>query len=135
LGRFSYPAAGIKRTFRKYNCRWDVLPRGLYEWKCRNDMNGSNRLILAHAYDALKPMMVAQQKHRLKVGQKATLTVGRKTSTYRVEWIRVVPKSGVYKGKDAPVWAYGNTKYRAITLWTCYGSKSQSRLVVRLRLI
>lgn len=124
------PVAGIRARVHRLACGVAVLPgRGIYDWRCADP---SNRVLLAHAYAAFRPLSRAYDRGALTRGRSLVIRdhLGRRV-VYRLAYARVVPKSMVYKGRDGWSWAYGPTARPSLTLITCRGARSTHRLVVR----
>lgn len=128
--RIELSAAGINARVHPLRCGIERLPDGrIYDWRCAPS---SNRVLLAHAYAAFRPLSRAYDRGALRRGRLLVVTDAHgHRHRYRLAWARVVPSSMVYRGLDAWFWAFTSTARPAMTLITCRGARSQSRLVVR----
>lgn len=130
----SLAAARIESRVRSLACDVGVLPgRGVYDWGCAPP---ENRVLLAHAYAAFRPLSRAYDRGQLTRGRLLVVrgTDG-KRHRYRLAWARVVPRSMVWRHHDGWEWAYGATSRPSVTLITCRGRHSERRLVVRFVLV
>jgi hypothetical protein len=119
------PALGIDRGTSSFACSRSQAPANyVYRWGCA----GSNNVyLMGHAYGVFKALHDAYYNGRLKVGLIAVYADGSgNVHTYRVAWWRVVRPT-----TDAK-WAWAPLATPSMTLQTCLGANSQTRLMVRL---
>jgi sortase (surface protein transpeptidase) len=122
--RLRIPDLGINRTIREFPCDRAAPPENyIYRWGCA----GRNNLyLLGHADTVFKALHDAYAAGRLRVGMAAMFTDSKgRTVTYRVTTWRVVRP-------DQVDWAIASQPVPSMTLQTCYGAKSEYRLLVRL---
>ncbi|HET7828642.1 MAG TPA: sortase [Candidatus Limnocylindrales bacterium] len=130
IGTFRYPAAnGMKRTVYRFGCRGGTLPNKVMKWSCAGH---GNMYLLGHAWGVFDPLHDAYRDGKLRRGQIAYWTREGVTRRYKVAWIRVVPKTFIYRGMAGSQWAWNATNTPAITLQTCWGRTSAYRIIVRL---
>jgi hypothetical protein len=133
VGRFSFPVAGgLVRSVYDFGCRGGAVPALVLRWSCA----GKNNLyLLGHASSVFYPVHNAYRDGRLRPGNLAYLTRNGIRRTYKVAWVRLVPRSYVWHGLSGDKWAWNATSTPAITLQTCWGSASAYRLIVRLYVV
>ncbi|HUR03174.1 MAG TPA: sortase [Nonomuraea sp.] len=122
--RLRIPDLGINRTIRGFPCDRAAPPQNyVYRWGC----SGRNNLyLLGHAETVFRALHDAYAAGRLRVGMRAQYTdSGGRTISYRVTSWRVVRP-------DQVSWAIASQPVPSMTLQTCYGAKSEYRLLVRL---
>ncbi len=119
------PALGVNRSVSSYSCSSEAYPGDrVYRWGCAG---GNNVYLFGHAYSVFKPLHDAYVRGRLTKGMKVHYADGKgRVSTYAVSWWKVTTP-------DNSAWAYAGQSRPSLTLQTCVGTKSQYRLIVRLR--
>ena len=133
LGKFSFPVAnGLVKQVYDWGCRGGTVPALVLRWDCAGSRN---MYLLGHASSVFNPVLDAYRDGRLKAGKLAYWTRNGVTRTYKVAWVRLVPKSYVWNGQTGDEWAWNATARQAITLQTCWGSASACRLIVRLYVV
>jgi hypothetical protein len=121
------PALGVNRSITFYPCSSSFYPGNrVYRWGCA----GSNNVYLfGHAFSVFKPLHDAYVSGRLRKGMRVYYANASGTvATYAVSWWKLTTP-------DAGGWAFAAQSTPSLTLQTCVGSKSQYRLIVRLRKI
>lgn len=121
------PALGIDRSVNGYACSSSFYPKNIvYRWGCAGR---NNVYLFGHAYGVFKPLHDAYVRGRLTKGMKAYYAgADGRIMTYAVSWWKVTTP-------DKGDWAYAPQSQPSMTWQTCVGSKSQYRLIVRLRLV
>jgi Sortase domain len=134
LGRFSFPVAnGLVKSVYDWGCRGGTVPNLVLRWDCAGK---NNMYLLGHASSVFNPVLDAWRDGRLKGGKLAYWKrSGGVTQTYKVAWVRLVPKSYIWNGLTGDKWAWNATTRKTITLQTCWGTASAYRLIVRLVLV
>jgi hypothetical protein len=129
VGTFRFPAIGVFRTIYRWGCRGGTLPNLVVRWDCAGSRN---TYLLGHAWGVFAPLQDARRDGRLHIGQVAFLTDAAGTMRrYELAWHRIVPSTYVWRGHPGDEWAWNATSRRAITLQTCWGTRSAYRLIVR----
>ena len=128
------PALGIHQPIYRWGCHGGTLPDRVWSWGC----SGHNNLyLLGHAYGAFKPVHDAFATHTLTKGMTLRLrTETGKVLTFHLAWVRKVHASELGTDMWGPgrTWAWNATPRRVVTLQTCWGRRSQDRIIVRFRL-
>jgi hypothetical protein len=119
------PSLGINRSVSSFPCSRTRPPDNyVYRWGCAGR---NNVYLLGHSYSVFKPLHDAYVGGRLKKGMKVIYADGAgRVHTYSVIWWRVVAPT------TAASWAWAAQAQPSMTLQTCVGARSQSRLMVRL---
>ena len=119
------PALGMNRAVSPFPCSRTRPPDNLmYRWGCAGR---NNVYLMGHAHSVMKPLHDAYVSGRLKKGMKVIYADGAgRVHTYSVIWWRVV------KPTTAASWAWAAQSRPSMTLQTCVGARSESRLMVRL---
>ena len=119
------PALGMNRAVSPFPCSRTRPPDNLmYSWGCAGR---NNVYLMGHAHNVFKPLHDAYVGGRLKKGMKVIYADGAgRVHTYSVIWWRVV------KPTTAASWAWAAQSRPSMTLQTCVGARSESRLMVRL---
>lgn len=126
--RVWYPIFGINHHVGKMACSAAVLPgAGVYIWGCAGP---GNTYLVAHAWAAFKPLFLAYQAHRLRVGQSVWYANAKgQVRHFKVAFWKVVRRDASTNG-----WAWAESAEPVLTLQTCV-DQNVHVLVVRLRLI
>ena len=120
-------------TILNWGCRGGTIGASIYRWGCAGR---NNRYLMGHAYASFEPLHDFIAARGVTAGTRAL--VGRpvyiKTGTgvtlrYRVAWARVASVS--YWGATGDRWAWNATPGPSLTFQTCYGARSQYRIIVR----
>lgn len=116
-----------------WGCRGGELGRQIYRWGCAGDLN---RYLMGHAFAGFEELHDFVAARGVAAGTRALvgMPVYLRTATgrrvvFRVTWARVA--SVTYWGRTGERWAWNETKVPSITLQTCYGARSEYRLIVR----
>ncbi len=119
------PALGMNRAVSPFPCSRTRPPDNLtYRWGCAGR---NNVYLMGHSYSVFKPLHDAYVGGRLKKGMKVIYADGAgRVHAYSVIWWRVV------KPTTAASWAWAAQSRPSMTLQTCAGARSESRLMVRL---
>lgn len=119
------PALGVNRSVSSYSCSSSAYPGNrVYRWGCAGS---KNIYLFGHAHSVFKPLHDAYVRGRLSKGMKVVYADGDgHVSAYAVSWWKVTTP-------DKGAWAYAGQSRPSLTLQTCVGSRSQLRLIVRLR--
>ena len=124
-------------TVLNWGCRGGLIGPRIYRWGCAAT---GNRYLMAHADAAFSELHDFVRARGAVAGTRALVgrhvyfkTTGGETLVYRVTWARVATVD--YWGRTGHVWAWGPTERPAITFQTCYGSRSEYRLIVRAELV
>jgi len=138
-GSIRFPGLGrsgtetMSGTIYNWGCRGGEIGSRIYRWGCAGV---NNRYLLGHAhagFDELHDFVRARGAAagtRALVGRRVYLrTSSGEIRRYRVVWARVA--SVDYWGRTGDQWAWNATIVPSITFQTCYGSRSQYRLIVR----
>jgi hypothetical protein len=118
------PALGLNRSVSWYPCGATRAPGlGLYRWGCAG---ANNVYLLAHAFSWFKPLNQAYYAHGLHRGQLAVYAdhAGH-IHYYHLDYWRVGPPT------EGQHWAWDAQSHSVLTLQTCVGAHSESRLFVR----
>jgi sortase (surface protein transpeptidase) len=118
------PALGVNRSVSFYSCsRSTALANVVYRWGC----GGSNNVyLMGHASGVFRPLYNAYTNGRLRKGMQVIYAdASGRITKYAVTFWKVVSPYGAE-------WAYASQDRPSLTLQTCVGARSQSRLVVRL---
>jgi sortase (surface protein transpeptidase) len=118
------PALGVNRSVSFYACsRSTALANVVYRWGC----GGSNNVyLMGHAWGVMRPLHDAYVSGRLKKGMQVIYAdANGRVTRYSVSFWKVVSPVGAG-------WAFAAQATPSMTLQTCVGARSQSRLVVRL---
>ena len=124
-------------TVYNWGCRGGTLGLQVYRWGCAGR---NNRYLMGHAFAAFEPLhdfvaaRGASAGTRALVGMPVYLrTPSGSVERYRVTWARVASVS--YWGATGDVWAWNATSAPALTFQTCYGARSEYRIIVRAELL
>jgi hypothetical protein len=138
-GSISFPNLGRSGTetmsgaIYNWGCRGGEIGSRIYRWGCAGERN---RYLMAHAYAGFEELYDFVKARGVSAGTRAL--VGRpvylRTTTgrvvlFRVTWARV--ESVSYWGRTGDKWAWNSTDVSSITFQTCYGARSEYRLIVR----
>jgi Sortase domain len=118
------PDLGIDRKVSSFPCSRSAYPGDrVYRWGCA----GSNNIYLfGHAHSVFEPLHDAYVEGRLRKGMELVYADGDgRISTYAIRWWRVTRA-------DRGEFAYAPQDRPSLTLQTCVGRDSESRLIVRL---
>jgi len=130
VGWLVYPAIDLALPAYRWGCRGGTLPDLAVRWDCAGQ---NNTYLLGHAWGVFLPLYQARLAGRLQVGQHATYSdTSGQTTRYEVAWIRIVPRTYIWRGLTGDRWAWNATRRQALTLQTCWGATSAYRLIVRL---
>jgi len=128
------PALGIHEPIYRWGCHGGTLPNHVYSWGC----SGHNNLyLLGHAWGVFKPVHDAWATHSLTKGMTLRLrTATGKVLSFHLAWVRKVHAADLGTDMWGPgkTWAWNATPRRVVTLQTCWGRRSQDRIIVRFRL-
>jgi hypothetical protein len=138
-GTIRFPGLGasgrdtLSGTVYNWGCRGGEIGTAIYRWGCAGS---GNRYLMGHAYasfselhDFVKARGVAAGTRAL-VGKTVWLRTGSgRLVQFRVAWARVTTVD--YWGRTGDQWAWNATDVPSITFQTCYGARSQYRLIVR----
>jgi len=120
-----------------WGCRGGELGRYAYRWGCAGT---NNRYLMGHAYAEFEPLYRFVRARgpaagtRALVGKLVTLkTPSGDVQRYRVSWARVAAVG--WWGRTGHLWAWNATTAPTITFQTCYGARSEYRLIVRAILV
>ena len=138
-GSISFPGLGRSGTETmsgpvfNWGCRGGELGPQIYRWGCAGDRN---RYLMGHAFAGFEELHNFVAARGVTAGTRALvgLPVHLRTATgrlvvFRVTWARVA--SVKYWGRTGDRWAWNETKLPSITFQTCYGARSEYRLIVR----
>jgi hypothetical protein len=124
-------------TVYNWGCRGGQLGLAIYRWGCAG---ANNRYLMSHAYAEFKPLYDfvrargAGAGSRALVGKRVHLRVpSGEVLTFEVAWARVASVS--YWGGTGHLWAWNATEVPSITFQTCYGARSEYRIIVRAVLV
>jgi hypothetical protein len=132
VGRLRIRDIGLDVAVYRWGCRATDLPNRALRWGCSGT---NNQFIAGHAYGVFRPYYRAFGNHRLKRGMVAVFTDARgRTKRYRLAWVRKVRSSYIWNGRTGDQWAWNPTAEPVITLQTCWGAKSNYRIVTRFEL-
>ncbi len=116
-----------------WGCRGGELGAQIYRWGCAGDRN---RYLMGHAYAGFEELHDFVAARGVAAGTRALvgMPVYLRTATgrpvlLRVTWARVA--SVTYWGRTGERWAWNETDVPSITFQTCYGARSEDRLIVR----
>lgn len=120
-----------------WGCRGGELGRYAYLWGCAG---ANNRYLMGHASAEFEPLCDfvrvagAAAGTRALVGMLVTWkTPSGDVERYRVSWARVA--SIDVWGRTGDLWAWNATAAPTLTFQTCYGARSEYRLIVRAVLV
>ena len=129
LGTLRVPGIGLYAPVYYWGCGNAVVPNLALRWGC---VGSNNKFIVGHAYGVFHAYYLAYARHRLTTGLVATFTdTAGHATRYRLSWVRLVPKSYVWRGLTGERWAWNNTSTPTLTLQTCWGSTNAYRIVTR----
>jgi hypothetical protein len=129
VGRLRIKGIGLDVPVYRWGCSGSNLPNRALRWGCSGR---NNQFLVGHAYGVFHPYYLAYKYHRFKTGMTATFTKPSGAVTkYRLVWVRLVPKSYIWKGQTGDVWAWGPTSKVSITMQTCWGATNKYRIVTR----
>lgn len=119
-------------TIYNWGCRGGTIGESIYRWGCAGR---GNRYLMGHAYASFEPLhdFVAARGvtagTRALVGKLVYVRTAIGTLRYRVTWARVASVSSW--GATGDTWAWNATSEPSLTFQTCYGARSQYRIIVR----
>lgn len=120
-----------------WGCRGGELGGRVYRWGCAGS---NNRYLMGHAYASFEPLHDFVRARGVTAGTRAlvgkTIVLRTPEGTirrYEVTWAKVA--SVAYWGRTGHTWAWGPTTRPSITFQTCFGSRSEYRLIVRAVLV
>lgn len=138
-GTLRFPGLGrsgaetMRGTIYNWGCRGGEIGSRIYRWGCAGERN---RYLMGHAYAAFEELHDFVRARGVRAGTRALVgkIVYLRTGTgrvlrYRVTWARVEPVG--YWGRTGEHWAWNATAVPSLTFQTCYGARSEYRLIVR----
>jgi hypothetical protein len=129
LGTLRIRLIGLAVSVYHWGCGASTVPNLAIRWGC---VKNNNKFIAGHAYGVFHPYHLAYARHRLKVGLIATFTdPAGHVARFKLAWVRLVPKTYIWRGLTGELWAWNNTSRAALTLQTCWGSTNAYRIVSR----
>jgi hypothetical protein len=131
LGRSGNQA--VTGTIHNWGCRGGEIGTRIYRWGCAGR---GNRYLIAHAHASFEPLHDFVRARGVRAGTRALVgkpvylrtTTGR-VVMFRVTWARV--ETVGHWGRTGHDWAWNATGVSSITFQTCYGARSEYRLIVR----
>jgi hypothetical protein len=120
-------------TILEWGCRGGTIASGIYRWGCAGS---NNRYLLGHAFASFQPLHDFVAARGVRAGTRALVgmpvfvrdAVG-VLERYRVTWARVAPVDTW--GRTGDTWAWNATDEPALTFQTCFGARSEYRIIVR----
>lgn len=131
IGRVRVPALGIDRAVYYWGCHGGTLPNRVYRWTCSG---AGNTFLLGHAASVFAPLYRAQQHHALRRGTTLTYAAGGVEQTYRLVYSAVIPLRDFWPPLPRYYWLFNSSNPPVMTLVTCFGAHSRSRLIARFAL-
>ncbi len=116
-----------------WGCRGGELGRDAYLWDCAG---ADNRYLMGHASAEFQPLYDFVRAAGTAAGTRALVgklvtwkTPSGDVERYRVSWARVA--SVDVWGRTGDLWAWNATTGPTLTFQTCYGARSEYRIIVR----
>lgn len=138
-GSIRFPGLGrsggetLSGTIYNWGCRGGEIGSRIYRWGCAGERN---RYLMGHAHASFEELHDFVAARGVAAGTQALVgkAVWLRTATgrivqFRVAWARVA--SVGYWGRTGELWAWNATDVPSITFQTCYGARSEYRLIVR----
>ncbi len=138
-GSLRFPGLGasgretLSGTIYNWGCRGGTIGESIYRWGCAGR---NNRYLMGHAYASFEPLHDFVAARGVGAGTRALVgkPVYLRTGTgavlrYRVAWARVASVGSW--GATGDAWAWNATADPSLTFQTCYGARSQYRIIVR----
>jgi hypothetical protein len=138
-GSIRFPGLGrsggetLSGTVYNWGCRGGEIGSRIYRWGCAGERN---RYLLGHAHASFEELHDFVAARGVAAGTQALVgkavwlrTATGRTLQFRVAWARVA--SVAYWGRTGELWAWNATDVPSITFQTCYGARSEYRLIVR----
>jgi hypothetical protein len=123
----------LSGTVYNWGCRGGTIGTAIYRWGCAGT---NNRYLMGHAWASFEPLHDFVAARGVTAGTRALvgMPVYLRSPTgavlhYRVTWARVASVS--YWGATGDRWAWNATPQPSLTFQTCYGARSQYRIIVR----
>jgi hypothetical protein len=120
-------------TIHEWGCRGGTIASGIYRWGCAGS---NNRYLLGHAFASFQPLHDFVAARGVRAGTRALVGMpvfvqdaGGALERYRVTWARVAPVDTW--GRTGDTWAWNATDEPALTFQTCFGARSEYRIIVR----
>ncbi len=120
-------------TIHEWGCRGGTIASGIYRWGCAG---ANNRYLLGHAFASFRPLHDFVAARGVRAGTRALVGMsvfvrgaGGAVERYRVTWARVAPVDTW--GRTGDTWAWNATDEPALTFQTCFGARSEYRIIVR----
>ena len=120
-----------------WGCRGGELGRYAYRWGCAG---ANNRYLMGHAYAEFEPLYRFVRARGPAAGTRALVgklvtwkTPSGDVQRYRVSWARVAAVG--WWGRTGHLWAWNAPTAPTITFQTCYGARSEYRIIVRAVLV
>jgi len=120
-----------------WGCRGGELGRYAYRWGCAG---ANNRYLMGHAFAEFEPLFDFVRARGVTAGTRGLVgklvtwrTPSGDVQRYRVSWARVTTVG--WWGRTGDLWAWNATAVPSITFQTCYGARSEYRIIVRAVLV
>jgi hypothetical protein len=120
-------------TIHEWGCRGGTIASGIYRWGCAG---ANNRYLLGHAFASFRPLHDFVAARGVRAGTRALVGMpvfvrgaGGALERYRVTWARVAPVDAW--GRTGDTWAWNATDEPSLTFQTCFGARSEYRIIVR----
>lgn len=138
-GWVRFPGLGVSGretmsgTIYNWGCRGGTIGTQVYRWGCAGT---NNRYLIGHAFASFEPLHDFIAARGVTAGTRALVglpvylrTASGTVQRYRVAWARVASVS--YWGATGDRWAWNATAEAALTFQTCFGARSEYRIIVR----